>query len=164
MSVSWSAPPPEWNGAGSDNNWSNPLNWTNEVAPANDGTANIGFAGATRLTSAVDSPWSIASLAFNSRAGAFTITQFPLTIGAGGIVNNSANTQTLNTDITLSAAQTWNAAAGPISFSRAIDNNRRTLTVDGGFDTTIYSTIANRGGLVKNGVGNLILGSGSFDF
>jgi len=164
VNVSWAAPAPVWNGDGTDNNWSNPLNWTSEVAPANNGTANISFAGQNRLTSAVDLPWDIASLGFKTGAGAFTITQLPLSIGAGGIVNNSANAQTINTDITLTAGQTWNAAAGPLFYTRAIDNNRSTLTVDGGFDTTINSTITNRGGLVKNGVGNLALGSGSFDF
>jgi len=63
----------------------------------------------------------------------------------------------------LGSGQTWNAAGGPLSFGGAIDNNRNTLSVDGGFNTTILSTIGSGGGLIKNGSGTLTLGNGVGD-
>src|SRR2546421_3708886 len=154
-----------WSGLGLDNNWSTAANWVGvETGPINDGTAIIAFGGRRRLTPTVDLPWSIGSISFSSSADLFTISGSPLAINSGGIINNSANLERINNAIVLGGGQTWNAAAGPLSFGGAINNNGNRLSIDGGFNTTIASTISSGGELIKNGSGTLTLGNGVGDF
>jgi hypothetical protein len=105
-----------WNGGGADNNWSTSQNWSPLGAPVNDGTANVILAGNIRLTSNIDTPWSINSLTFNNTAGAFTLGGSTLTIGAGGVVNLSGSAQTLNISVVLGADQTWNIGSNSSAY------------------------------------------------
>lgn len=41
-----------WDGGGSDNNWLTAANWSTDLAPTNDGTATLSFAGNTRPATA----------------------------------------------------------------------------------------------------------------
>jgi len=96
-----------------------------------------------------------------------------------GILNNDDNTELFEAPIALfsangftggGASQTFNAAAGGLTFSGryangslpTINNNAGTITVTGGFNTTIGTTgrgdIVGGGGLIKNGAGTLTLG------
>src|SRR5205823_28376 len=104
------------------------------------------------------------SISFGSSADLFTISGSPLTINSGGVVNNSINLERINNAILLGGGQTWSAAAGSLSFGGAINNNGNSLSVDGGFNTTIASTISSGGELIKNGSGTLTLGNGVGDF
>jgi hypothetical protein len=124
----WPAPAQTWNGGGADNNWSTSQNWSPLGAPANDGTANLIMAGAIRLTSNIDTPWSINTLTFNNSAGAFTIGGSTLTIGAGGITNQSGSTQTLNVPVVLGADQAWSTG---LSVNGPINTNGHALTITG---------------------------------
>ena len=110
-----------WNGSGSDNNWSTAGNWAGAAAPANDGTVPVQFAGSVGVTPYVNYPWSIAGLAFNSGAGAFTVGGSTLTVGSGGVTNSSSNLQTISNSVTLAAAQTWSAANGSIAVGDVIE-------------------------------------------
>ena len=95
-----------------------------------------------------------------------------------GIQNDETATQTINAPILLysatggtgsGASQTWNAASGALVFSGSynaglatVNLQGGTLTIDGGFNTTIGTgtgrgDIAN-GSLIKNGTGTLTLG------
>lgn len=164
LMVGWcAAEPVTWNGRGADDTWSNESNWIDGALPANNGTSDVLFVGNEGLTPLVDVDWSINSLAFDGLARTFTINGFPLSIGTGGIVNNSDRPQIVNSPINLSSAQTWDAAGGRASFGGAINNQGHAMTVGGGFDTAIRSTISNGGGLIKNGSGTLTLGSGAGD-
>src|ERR1041384_1305361 len=96
-----------WNGLGANDNWQTAANWIGGVAPANNGTANISFAGTTRLTPNVDVVYAINSLTFNNTSGAFTIGGSALALGAGGITNNDADMQTINSSININASQSW---------------------------------------------------------
>jgi autotransporter-associated beta strand protein len=124
-----------WDGGGSDNNWSSALNWSDDITPANDGTADMTLTGTTRLTPNVDVPWSINSLTFSSNAGAFTLGGGPLTIEAGGVIRqgSSTNRQSLADQIALGADQTWNTGNGYINLgsSGSLDTNGHTLSVTG---------------------------------
>ena len=98
-------------------------------APALVGN-NIFLAGTTRLALNMDNSYSISELVFSNNAGAFTIGSSvggTLTIGSGGIANNSASTQTLNVPVARSAAQTLKAAAGSLTLNS---------NITGGFDLT----------------------------
>jgi fibronectin-binding autotransporter adhesin len=97
-----------------------------------------------------------------------------------GVLNNDNNTQTFNVSLTLftsagiagaGAAQTFNAAAGPLIFSgnhpagrSTVNNNGGTVTIDGAYNVTIgiggatYGDLIGTGGLIKNGAGTLSLG------
>ncbi|MGE0480170.1 MAG: hypothetical protein AB7Q17_06825, partial [Phycisphaerae bacterium] len=152
-----------WDGGGTNNNWSTANNWSpNGVPPSG---ANIIFAGTTRLTPVLDSNRTVNALTFSNTAGAFSISGAnTLTLGGSGITNNDTQTQLLNVDnVVLSASQTWDAAAGNLTISPATLNlGVRTLTVTGGFNTTISTDpLGVTGGhLVKNGTGTLFWNAG----
>jgi hypothetical protein len=151
-----------WNGSGAYDYWSTGANWVAAHSPANNGAVTVQFAGSTRLSPIVDYSWSIAGLAFNSGASAFTLDGSTLTIGSGGITNNSTNLQTVNNSVTLGAAQTLSAAAGDLTVggSGSVDNKGFTLTVDAALDTTLAlpGSVYGMGGLTKTGDGIVNIG------
>src|SRR5262245_28423314 len=108
-----------WDGGSNTNsNWSTNENWIGDVAPISDGTADVTFAGAVRLTPNVDMDYNIHSLTYNNTAASFTMGGVgDLTIGNGGIINNSVSAQVINNNMVLSAAQTWSAASGAMTFN-----------------------------------------------
>src|SRR6187399_130367 len=96
-----------WDGGGVGDNWSLDNNWNPNAQPPSDGTADLVFAGTTRLTPNANLLWSIRSIAFASGAGAFSIIGQTLTIGSGGITQSDNNTQAISNNIVLSGPQTW---------------------------------------------------------
>ena len=152
-----------WNGGGANANWSNGTNWIGGIAPTNNGTAAIVLAGSTRLAPNVDTAWSIGSLTFSNNAGAFVIGGNTLTIGGGGITNNSANGQTINNAITLATNQTWSSTSGSLTFGGNINNVTNLLTLAGSFNSFITSIISGTGGLTKLGTGtNYLSGANTY--
>ena len=134
-------------------NWSVGTNWsTTPTAPANDGTGAILFnANPVTLTSTIDTNYSILSLTFGNSAGPWTIGNSggaALTIGSGGITNNSApggaQLQTISGPITIGASQTWNAGTFN-SVNRQVNINGvitgtsdKTITVSSAQAATLY--------------------------
>ena len=99
-------------GSASGNNWSDAANWLGNLAPSLSGNT-LTFAGTTRLTPNMDNNYSVSGLVFSNTAGNFTIgssVNGTLTVGSGGIQDNSAGTQTLNVPVVLSAPQSFNVA------------------------------------------------------
>jgi T5SS/PEP-CTERM-associated repeat protein len=143
-----------WDGGGANNDWATDNNWDLNVEPLNNGTANLVFAGNVRLTPSVDTAWSVASITFNNTAGAFTITgPQGVTIAAGGIVNNDTQTQTITAAITLSANESFNAAAGDLSISN-VALAAHTLTLTGANDIALAGA-SGTGTIDKNNAGTL---------
>ncbi|HEX2750692.1 MAG TPA: PEP-CTERM sorting domain-containing protein [Verrucomicrobiales bacterium] len=162
-----------WDGGGSDDFFKTGGNWAGNVAPPNNGTADIVFAGTTRLNPFLqDFPdWNLNSITFASGAGSFNfefsifdISQFPLYtlgIGAGGITNNDNSLQTITSPgspsqattsyLQLNADQTWNAAAGPITMAANVEMGGRTLTLDGVFGKTFTQSISGGGAILLSG-------------
>ena len=143
-----------WNGAGSGN-WSDNTDWLNQEGPGYAGDAVV-FAGVTGLTATMDNAYSVSSVTFTNGAGNFTIntTGNTLTLTAGGVTNISTSSQILNLPISLTTAQTFNAAAGDLTFASTVNNNGNILTItDGGHNTTNNGVISGAGGLVKSGPG-----------
>ena len=82
-----------------------------------------------------------------------------LTVGAGGIINNSSSLESFNNNMVVGAAQTWTASAGDLVFGSPVDLGANLLTIDGTHTTTITGAISGVGGsLAKNGSGTLVLG------
>src|SRR6266581_2592960 len=141
-----------WNGGGANDNWSTIANWIGSTPPANNGTASVFFGGTARLTPNVDAAWSINSLTFNNTSGLFAISGSAITIGAGGITNNDADLQTINNSIILSAPQTWNATAGPLSFGSAMNLNGNLLIFNAATGASVHTgSITGAGGFTKAG-------------
>ena len=148
-----------WTGnATPDMNWTTNGNWNPATAPLNDGSADVHFAGTTNLLSVVDAVYSVNSITFDSGSGLFVISGMQLTVGTGGIVNNSNSLQSYNNSIVLGTPQTWNAASGDLLFAGPVDNGGNLLTINGTHTTTITGNITGTGGLEKDGTGTLVLG------
>src|SRR5262245_49581966 len=75
-----------WDGGGgaADVKWTTAANWDNNVAPMNDGTADIVFAGATSLNPDTDVAFVIHTVTFDVTAISFTNGGSQLMIGSGG--------------------------------------------------------------------------------
>ncbi len=147
-----------------DSNWSTPANWAGDVAPPNNGSDVIQFAGSTRLTPNTDVAWQLTSLTYNAGAGAFVNGGMQLTIGSGGITNNAVNIETINNDIVLSNTQAWTAATGNLMFGGAVNLAVNTLTVTGASNTTMNGVLSGTGNLTKSGTGTLTLGADNTGF
>ena len=143
-----------WDGGGANNNWITDANWTLDVQPLNNATADLIFTGLVRLAPSVDTPWNVRSITFNNAAGAFTITgPQGITLGNGGIVNNDTQTQTITAAITLSASESFNAAAGDLAIS-SVALAGQTLAITGANDVTL-ATASGTGTINKNNAGRL---------
>jgi autotransporter-associated beta strand protein len=104
----------------------------------------------------------VLSLTFDNTAEPFSMYGEPLTVGAGGIVNQDADAQSLQNDMSLSAPQAWHASAGDLRFFGNIANGGHLLTVDEADCILVYGNITGSGGLEKNGAGAMRLyGGGS---
>jgi fibronectin-binding autotransporter adhesin len=152
-----------WTGLGANNNWSTSPNW-NTAAPGLSGDA-VTFAGNTRLTPDLDANYSVTGVSFAPGAGSFTLGSTfgsTLTLAASsGVVNNSANAQTVNVPITQSAAQTYNAAAGNLVINQTITKGGNLVTVTGAAHTVFGAAISDSGSLFKKGSGSLTISNGS---
>ena len=149
-----------WDGGDlSGSNWSAGFNWAANIAPANDGTADLFFAGTAGLNPNANLDWSIRSLAFSSGAGGFVIQGNPLTIGAGGIVSSDDSVQTIQNDLVLAASQTFRTAStGSFSVNGSISTGGNTLTVDAATDFIVLGgAIMGSGALASIGVSSLVL-------
>lgn len=161
-----------WNGAGTDDFWSNNANWTTN-APANNGTAVVNFDGVTRLTPDVDSNWSVTRLVFLAGAGAFDVggsNTLTLTSGSGttsgGIVNQSALTQTVSTNLAFAPSSGTNvtvfANTADLIIAGDIDGgaNRSIFNGTSGRSITITGSISGSGsnlGSVNSGIAGFTL-------
>src|SRR3954465_12509980 len=90
-----------WDGGSTVNdNITTNNNWADNTAPLSDIlNTDLIFAGTTRLTPNVLTPFSAKSISFGSTAGAFVFGGQVLNVGVGGIGNGDAETMTFNNPV-----------------------------------------------------------------
>lgn len=144
-----------WTGT-SSNAWGTAANWSSSSTPSS--SDDLLFNGTTNLTTDAATGswnWYFNSLTFGPSAGSYVISGGGLHIGTGGITNNSFNAQTITSQITLTADQTWNAASGAIVTGTSYFNaNSKNLTLTGSSAITIGGQIGNAATLTLAGSGN----------
>jgi autotransporter-associated beta strand protein len=141
-----------WTGAGGNANWSTSQNWSR--APLKG--MNLVFSGAVQTQTTNDSLSSARTITFDNTAAPFTLSGIALTL-SGGVTNNSPNTQTVNLNLKLSAAQQINAASGNLVINGAIDTGGNVVTATGSTNTTLAGSISGSGGISMAGSGTLAL-------
>lgn len=146
-----------WDGGSvTSNALSNPLNWTNNVLPPNDGSAQWGFPDSPRTTPVAIQTWDVSGIVFSSTGTAYALSGSDLSMGANGIMSVSPVLQTVNNNVTLTAAQTWNAAQGPLELTGTISLGAHVLTLAGSHDIALDGAIGS-GVLEMQATGRLTL-------
>jgi fibronectin-binding autotransporter adhesin len=147
--------------SGGTGNWTTAGNWTVGTAPTtNNNWIVLAGAGGNANNNAVT---AMQGLVFGSNAtGSYVLSGNAFTIGADGIANNSTSTQTVSSNLTLGASQTFSANTGTLAFNGTINAGTNTLTVNGSNAVTINGALTGSGAfLTKSGSGNFTLGGTS---
>ena len=114
-------------------------NWTGVNNPPLSGDSLVfGVAGTqgAALTADQTAGISYAGITFNSGASAFTIGGNAFTL-TGNIVNNAANTQTINNAVTVSGDRTFNGASGALMLGGNLSGTGN-ITVGSGANTVTF--------------------------
>src|SRR6187455_1588135 len=138
-----------WDGGGTDTNWSTAANWVNDLPPmmgddlvfpavAAQYTANNTFVFLSQYNS------------ITIEGGNYTLTGNPIRLAAGLTVNNG--TQTINTAISLTAAQTFTSGQGATATIVLLSLGSFPLTIAGDGITAI-GLISGSGAITKTGLG-----------
>ncbi len=152
-----------WSDNGTDANWSTAANWTANIAPAENSDLEFSFHfSGTPETVINDLLTNVNSLTFNGQG--FLLQGNAITLGAGGMTNNSSTLQTISlSGVTLGASQTWTdngaTAQSQIVVTAPVNLNGNTLTVTGSKNTTISGVVSGipGSGIIKSGDGTLFL-------
>src|SRR5262249_28413753 len=146
-----------WAGAGGNQNWSTNPNWASGYAPGYAGDSLL-FAGVTGLAPNMDNNYTANGLTFSNNAGSFVIGSASSTLTlAGDLINNSANTETLNVPVALGAAINLNAAAGNLVVNSNMTLGASALNVVGNNNVTLNGNITSSSTVTKTGAGTLTL-------
>lgn len=151
-------------GTGANNNFSNNLNWLDDTAPASDlVNTDLIFATTNKLTPNVSAAFSANSITFNNTSGAFTIGGQKLSLGAGGIRNDDAETMTFTNDVDFSgvASASIQAASGGLTFTGGVTLPFFGVLTVTGPNNTSFGSIGGSGSLTKNGLGVMSWAGGS---
>lgn len=129
------------------------------VPPVNgDAVVFAGFAGGGQGNSTNDIVTSVQGLTFSSNAtGSYTVGGNAVSIGAGGIANNSSLPQTVALGLTLGANQTFAANTANLAISGSVNTSGYQLTANATKTISITGQLSGSGNLVKNGNGTLYL-------
>ncbi|MCB1132697.1 MAG: hypothetical protein KDN05_16350, partial [Verrucomicrobiae bacterium] len=133
----------QWNGGGISDSVSDMANWNPSGAPANDGTADLVFDGATRTSPDFDSAWDARSISFASGADAFSLSGSAITLGGapGSLTDvrlsvQSTTGQSIGNSLLIGRDQTWNSTAGgDLTLTNQVDLAGRALRLDFGGGT-----------------------------
>ncbi len=143
--------------------------WTGGLVP--DDYSYVGFdkSQATSQAVALAAGAQARGLVFGPTSAGdvgFSLSGGNLTLGRGGMINYSTQTQTISSNVALADSQWWIARAGDLAISGNINTNGGLMIIDGPKDTTLSGTISGVGGsLAKEGSGTLrVIGNGSSSY
>lgn len=130
-----------WDGGGSTDNFSDGLNWVDDLAATAGGTFT--FTGSTRLNPVNDLAFvggTDTSYLFDASAGAFNITG--TNVRSGGVTNNSSNLQTVGVGLRFNGGRTLNTGDAGIRLTAALGSTggARGITKSGAGDLTLAFT------------------------
>ena len=154
-----------WDGGAGSGAWGTRNNWnTNRVPAATDSVQFNAASAGGQYNISLGGARTTAGVTFSSATGTnyFTIgsSTYTLSVNAGGITNNDAQTQVFNSGIYVNSAQAWTAAAGGFTFNGNV-GLQSNLTVAGTGTTTVAGVITDgataAGSLTKTGTGTLVL-------
>lgn len=148
----------DWTGSGSDDLFSTSANWT---TPPVDGDS-VFFGSSPRYTPSVDTSFVPNQMVFNLDAGAYTFSGSSLSLGSGGLQNNSTNIQTFNLPLTLTSDQSFAASSGNFQFNGAIALGSSQLTLVGSANQTLAGAVSGSGSLRLSGGTTTLGASNSF--
>ena len=135
-----------WDGGAGTGVWATANNWNPNAVPGSGAnlTFNASSANSQWIITLVNTSRTVGSMTFASAGGTngftFNTGTGTLTISGTGITNNDTATQTFNVPVTVSAAQTWKAASGDLTFNGAVSLGNN-LTLSGSADTNVTGAI-----------------------
>lgn len=138
--------------------WSNGANWLAGTTPTIEAQP-VFFAGTGGTSTHDTALGSVSEIRFLADAsGSYVVDGAPLSLGADGIINESAHEQTVALDLVLSADSIIVTHTAKVVVSGDIDTAGHMLVVDGDHDTEITGVISGAGGVHKVDFGMLTLG------
>ena len=153
-----------WNGSSSNDDFRTGLNWTNHLAPGYVGDSlELPARRSCRRTWTTSTPSPALPLtAGRGPSPSARPTSSTLTL-AGGLVNNSVDTETLNVPITFNSAQTIDAAAGNLALGGVISGTGERRRIGSG-TLTLSATGDSLSGIVGVTGGTLSVAGSSTAF
>ncbi len=149
-----------WDGGGTDSNWLTATNWVGDVAPVSGD--DLVFPANASQFSTNNNFFLLTN--FNSiiiEGGNYAIGGNPFRLSKGLTI--AGGTQAINTAITLTGTQTFNAAQGSLTTIAFLSVGDFPLTIDGAGNFVI-ALISGSGSIIKNGLGGtLLLASAGFN-
>lgn len=142
-----------WDGS-SSGAWGTKQNWSSNSVPGSSDDVTFDADLTNNYSVSLGSNRSVRGITFGAtnEGNAFTLTGNTLTLGATGVVNNDDLTQTFSSAVTISsAAQTFNAASGGLTFNTVTLSNNLTLSGSGNI------TLGSAGGVLTNSGANRTL-------
>lgn len=147
-----------WDGGGGNTLWSNPLNWSGDIAPVEGDRLEFPDNSPSRTNSNNLPPHTaFHSIHFTGASGGrYVLDGNPLQLLGGILATNGGAHQVLNT-ITLLGAQTFESRTGTLTFSGSITNQGLELTLrNHGGTLQMAGAMRGAGGVRKSGLGDAI--------
>ena len=110
-----------WSATPATTNWNNASNW--DTLPVANSSLYFGTSLQTNLNNDFTAGFQLTGLTFNSGASTYTFSGNSITLGSGGVVNNSASLQTINFNIAGGAASSLFYGGGDIYLGGILSGN-----------------------------------------
>ncbi len=145
-----------WDGGGADGNWTTAANWVGDVAPT-AGDDLVFPASAAQFATNNNFFFFTAFNSLTFQGGNYTVGGNPMTLRG---LNVNGGTQAINTAVSISTPQTFNAAAGSTVTLAVLSIGSQPLTLNGDGNFGI-GLISGSGTITKNGLGAALIASAS---